>query len=82
MKQRQRLRGAWSGGNEASYSVVEWEDSTGDAEVWEYDADDNLLRRFLWQRPSGAETETTLVQFAPDGAELSREKQAGPSRGW
>jgi hypothetical protein len=81
VKQRQQQAGAWSKGNEAAYSVIEWEDSTGDTEVWEYDESDELLRRFTWT-VSDAEPGALLIEFAADGSEISRERLAGTGRGW
>jgi hypothetical protein len=82
MKQRRRVAGAWSKGNEAAYSVVEWEDSTGDAEVWEHDSAGQLLRRFVYTSKPDAEAGALLIEFAPDGTEISRERISGPVRGW
>lgn len=84
MKQRRRQKGAWSKDNEAAYSVVEWNDSTGDAEIWEYGADDILLRRFVWVLAPDAEPRALLIEFAPDGTEVGRERMSGAwaSDGW
>lgn len=81
MKQRQRQDGAWSNGKEAAYSLIEWEDSTGDTEVWEYDKSDELLRRFTWTI-SDAEPGALLIEFDAGGSEVSRERLTGSGPGW
>jgi hypothetical protein len=51
-----------SGASAASaYSVVTWDDETGDAEILEYDADDQLIRRQEWRHAPGAPTPGRVV---------------------
>jgi len=80
MRQTERQEGAWSQGNVAAYSVVEWDDATGDAEIWEYDADDALLRHFVWT--PDVRRGALLVENGPDGEEVARQRMNGPVRGW
>jgi hypothetical protein len=82
VRRRQRQDGAWSRTNEAAYSLIEWDDGTGDAQVREYDARDELFRSFTWQLTVDEEPTAVLIEYDPEGNELRRERMRGPSRGW
>lgn len=87
MRQRIREEGAWSvginPGAQAAYSVIEWEDETGDADVYEYAPEGDLLRQFAWVRQV-AEKRVLVVELKPAGVEVGRRYIAEPesTRGW
>ena len=80
MRQQLRQDGAWSIDGEAAYSIVDWDEASGDADITEFDCDDRVIRRFEWRRQNAG---ALLIEFAPGGEERSRQLLIGKdSRGW
>jgi hypothetical protein len=67
-------------GGDAAYSVIEWDDDSGDADISEFDTHDCVIRRFQWIRQ---EAGVLLIELAPNGEERNRQVLTGEkSRGW
>jgi len=61
--------------NGGAYRVVRWDDETGDADIFEYDAADALVCRHEWRLCSPAGTTGVvgeMITFDPQGVQTGR----------
>jgi len=83
MLREQRRDGPTAGGG--VYSVVRWDDETGDADIFEYDSAGGLLARREWRLfpgRAGADVVGEVVSFDAHGAEIGRRPlKTGPTGG-
>jgi hypothetical protein len=74
MRKRRREIGPTPGGG--AYSITDWDDETGNADIVEYDARDQVVCRREWRiLPGPADVDGTVgevVTFDPEGVQLDR----------